>query len=520
MTLIAIVGVLLAADLSPQAQSWWRHVEVLADDKMEGRDTGSRGHRMAAEYVQQEFERAGLKPGGTDGYLQPVGFKVRKIDESASSIQLIRAEGVMEQVVLGREATISMRVEPTPVVEAALAFVGYGFAVPEKDYDDIAGIDLKGKIAVYLSGVPEGIPAELSAHYQSAGERWKRLQAAGAIGTIAVGNPKTADIPWARASRSRLLPSMDLADPKYIETTGMQISLAWNAERADRLFAGSGHTMEELLALADAKKQLPRFPLDVKLRVKTAVVRSGIESQNVIGILPGVDPKLKDEFVVLSAHLDHIGKSTVIEGDGIHNGAMDNASGIASLIEIAKMLRNSNLKRSVAFVAVTGEEKGLRGSRYFATNPTLKGRMVSDLNMDMFLPIHELKVLRVLGLNESDLGPTFEAAAKAEGIAVMGDPRPERNSFIRSDQYSFVREGVPSLNAGFGYQPGSPEAEIHKQWLSERYHGITDDTSQPVFKEDAAKFNRILAGFATRVANQEMTPRWNDDSFFRRFERK
>lgn len=520
MTLTLAISLLLAADLSPEARAWWRHVEVLADDKMEGRDTGSRGHRMAAEYVQQEFERAGLKPGGAQGYFQPVRFKVRKIDEDNSSIELIRAEGIAERVQFGREATISMRVDPQPLVEAPLAFAGYGFAVPEKGYDDIAGLDLKGKLAVYIQGVPDGIPSELAAHYQSAGERWERLKAAGAIGTVVIPNPRSSDIPWARASRARLLPSMDLAEAKYIETAGMAISLSWNPERANRLFHGSGHTIEELLALADQKKPLPRFPLDGKLRIKTAVVRGDVESQNVIGILPGSDARLQKEFVILSAHLDHIGKSTVIEGDGIHNGAMDNASGIASLIEIAKMLRGANLKRSVAFVAVTGEEKGLRGSRYFATNPTIQGRMVTNLNMDMFLPITELKILRVLGLNESDLGPTFRAAAEAHGVPVQGDPRPERNSFIRSDQYSFVREGVPAINAGFGYLPDSPEAKVHRDWLTERYHAVTDDTSQPVFKEDAAKFNRILADFTKRVANQAETPRWNADSFFRRFERK
>jgi hypothetical protein len=520
MTLTLVVSFLLAADLSPEARAWWRHVEVLADDKMEGRETGSRGHRLAAEYVQQEFERAGLQPGGAQGYIQPVAFKVRKIDEERSSIELIRDEDIVERVQFGREATISMRVDPPPLVEAPLVFAGYGFAVPEKGYDDLAGLDLKGKLAVYIQGAPAGISAELSAHYQSAGERWKRLQAAGAIGTVTIPNPKSSDIPWARAARARLLPSMDLADPNYAETPGMAASLAWNPERANRLFHGSGHTIEELLALADEKKPLPRFPLDVKLRVKTAALRSEVESQNVIGILAGSDPALRKEFVVLSAHLDHVGRSAVIEGDGIHNGAMDNASGIASLIEIARLLRGRSLKRSVAFVAVTGEEKGLRGSRYFAANPTFDGRLVANLNMDMFLPITELKTLRVLGLNESDLGPLFRAAAEAHGVKVMGDPRPERNSFIRSDQYSFVREGVPAINAGFGYEPGSPEEKIHRDWLAERYHGVTDDTSQPVFREDAAKFNRILADFTARVANQPQAPRWNPGSFFRRFEKR
>lgn len=521
MTSSLVLALALAAELSPGAKSWWHHVEVLADDKMEGRDTGSKGHRLAAEYVAQEFERAGLKPAGTQGYFQPVPFKVRKIDESASSIELIR-DGKTEKVTLGRDATISMRIDPKPDVTAGAVFVGYGFAVPEKGYDDITGVDLKGKLAVYLSGVPEGIPAELSAHYQSAEARWNLLKAAGAIGVITIANPKSADIPWARSSRFRLLPSMDLADVKYDETGGMQVSLAWNAERADELFQGSGHTIEELLKLADAKKRLPGFPLNVKLHVKTAVERTDVESQNIVAVLPGNDSKLKHEFVVLSAHIDHTGKVNVLEGDGINNGAMDNAAGIASLIEVANTFKRDKIKpkRSIAFVAVTGEEKGLRGSRYFATHSTLKGKMVADLNMDMFLPIHELKVLRVLGLNESDLGDTMRAAAEKAGVRVQTDPQPERNAFIRSDQYNFVREGIPSINAGFGYDPGSPEAKIHKDWLTERYHGVTDDLNQPVDQEAAAKFNGILFDFIQQVANQPHAPRWKDSSFFKRFEKR
>ncbi|MDX2180733.1 MAG: M28 family metallopeptidase [Bryobacteraceae bacterium] len=515
-----LIATLSAADLSPAAARWWKHVEVLADDKMEGRETGSKGHRMAAEYVAAEFERAGLKPSGSKGYFQPVGFRVRRIDEERSSLELVR-DGQAEPVALGREATIGLRIDPAPSIEAGMVFAGYGFRVPEKDFDDLAGLDLKGKIVVYIQGVPEGIPSELSAHYQHASVRSKTLRDLGAIGTIVIQNPKNADIPWARASRARLLPAMDLADPSLDEGGGMKISLAWNAERADRLLAGSGHTMAELLALADKKSRLPRFELVGTLRARQTVRREEVESQNVIGIVPGSDPKLKSEWVVFSAHLDHVGKSVVIEGDGIHNGAMDNASGIASLIEIAKMFRERGVKpkRSLAFVAVTGEEKGLKGSHFFATHPTIPGRMVANLNMDMYLPIHSLEVIRVLGLSDSDLGDTFAAVAKEAGVRVQPDPQPERNAFIRSDQYNFVRQGVPSINAGFGFDKGSPEEKQHKDWLTERYHAPSDDLSQPVDKEAAAKFNGILFEFARRVADQTETPRWKDTSFFRRFAR-
>jgi len=507
-----------AAELSPAAARWWKHVQTLADDKMEGRETGSKGHRMAAEYVAGEFERARVKPGGTDGYFQPVGFKVRRIDEEHSSLELIR-DGKAESVALGREATIGLRIDPAPSVEAPLVFAGYGFRVPEKNYDDLTGLDLKGKIVVYLQGVPAGIPSELSAHYQHASVRSKALRDMGAVGTIVIQNPKNADIPWARASRARLLPSMELADASLDESAGMKIALAWNAERAERLFAGSGHTMAELLALADKKERLPRFDLVGALLARQTVKREDVVSQNIIGVVPGHDPKLKNEFVVFSAHIDHVGKSVVIEGDGIHNGAMDNASGIASLIEIAKMFaeRGVKPKRSLAFVAVTGEEKGLKGSRFFATHPTIKGRMVANLNMDMFLPIHSLEVLRVLGLYDSDLGDTFAAVATAAGVRVQPDPQPERNAFIRSDQYNFVREGVPAINAGFGFDKGSPEEKQHKDWLTERYHAPSDDLDQPIDQEAAAKFTGILFEFARRVADQPDTPRWKDTSFFKRF---
>ncbi|MCA2967648.1 MAG: M20/M25/M40 family metallo-hydrolase, partial [Acidobacteriaceae bacterium] len=358
LTIFAAGAALFGAEPGKLAASWWKHVEVLADDKMEGRDTGSPGHRMAANYVAQEFERNGLKAAGTDGYLQPVPFQVRRIDEANSSVELIR-EGKAEKMQLGREVTIGLRMAPAARVQAGLVFAGYGFGVPEKNFDDLAGLDMKGKIVVSISGVPEGISAELSAHYQT--ERVKRLREAGAAGLIIIQNPAQMDVPWARASRARLLPSMSLDVPPKPEEGTLPLALSWNAEHGDKLLAGSGHTMAELLALATAKKRLPRFALQGELRAIQSFEKEKVESQNVVALLPGADPRRKDEIVVLSAHLDHVGKSRAFAGDAIHNGAMDNASGVAALLEIARAIKESGvkLKRSVAFVAVTGEEKGL-----------------------------------------------------------------------------------------------------------------------------------------------------------------
>jgi Zn-dependent M28 family amino/carboxypeptidase len=274
-----------------------------------------------------------------------------------------------------------------------------------------------------------------------------------------------------------------------------------------------------MLALVDGNKPVPSFALPARLKATTSVERSEVESQNVAGILRGSDPKRRDEFVVVSAHLDHLGIGGAVNGDTIYNGAMDNASGVASLIDMAQTFHDNkqSFKRSVAFVAVTGEEKGLLGSRYFAAHPTVSGPIVADLNMDMFLPLYPFKILLVMGLDESDLGDIARQVAKASGIAVQADPEPQRNRFVRSDQYSFIRQGIPALAFKDGYEPNTPEAEIARKWIAERYHAPSDDLQQPVDKQAAADFNRLLARIAETVANRPERPQWKETSFFRRF---
>lgn len=237
-------------------------------------------------------------------------------------------------------------------------------------------------------------------------------------------------------------------------------------------------------------------------------------------ILPGSDPKLKDEYVVLSAHLDHLGVGQPVNGDAIYNGAMDNASGVASILEVARTIRESGAKpkRSILFVAVCGEEKGLQGSKYFANHPTVKATaIVADINLDMYLPIHSLKMLNVYGLEESDLGDAVRAVAKQFGVDVQGDPEPQRNIFIRSDQYSFIRRGVPALSFKFGAVKGSAEEQLQKSWLKQRYHAPSDDLKQSVDLAGAAKFNEITTALLERVANAAARPEWKPGSFFKRY---
>jgi Zn-dependent M28 family amino/carboxypeptidase len=515
------VGLLAApTQLHFDGKTWWSHVKVLADDAMEGRETGSAGLRKAEAYIVGELTKSGLQPAGTNGFYQPVKLIQREIDEKGSSAALVR-DGKAEPLVLGEDAFFNTRVDLAQrEIKAPLVFVGYGLKVPEKSYDDLAGLDLHGKIAVIFSGSPAEIPGPLASHYQTPGERWKALRAAGAIGTLNIPDPASMDIPWSRMSLNRAHPSMDLADPEFNETAGLQTSLTFNPAQAEKLFAGSGHTFAEIAALGKDRKPLPRFPLTASLQARASVKRTAVESANVIAKLPGSDPALKNEVVVLSAHIDHVGVGEPINGDRIYNGAMDNGSGSALLLDVAASLAASaeKPKRSIVFAFVTAEEKGLLGSKYFAAHPTVDPKsIVADLNVDMFLPIVPLKFLRVQGIAESDLGDRVTAIAQSLGVKAMADPQPQRNGFIRSDQYSFIRHGVPALAMSVGFELGSPEEKIFKDWLTNRYHAPSDDLAQPVDLGAAALYEEIARQLLLDVANGSARPAWKPDSFFRRY---
>ena len=507
-----------SAETHFDGKSWWNYVKVLAADDMEGRETGSFGLRKAQEYVVEQLKRDGLEPAGANGYYQAVHFVSRQIVEKDSNLAL-RHDGQLEPLTLGEDAIFNTRVDLAPTVEAPLVFAGYGLSIPEQSYDDLEGLDLKGKVAVVFTGSPQEIPGALASHYQSAGERWKAMYKAGAVGIITIPNPASMDIPWSRISVNRTHPSMALKGQEFDETAGEALAVTFNPANADKLFEGSGHTFQEILELAKQRKQLPRFALEHSIKARAAVNKKDVESANVIAQLPGSDPKLKNEYVVLSAHLDHLGIGEPINGDRIYNGAMDNASGSAVLLDMAASLRKSKkLKRSLLFVFVTGEEKGLLGSRYFTAHPTVKpGSMITNINIDMFLPIVPLKVLTVYGLAESDLGDSVREVAQGVGVEVQADPEPQRNAFIRSDQYNFIRHGVPALAMGVGFVKGSPEQETFKNWLTQRYHAPSDDTNQPVDLAAAGKYEEIIRALMVKTADEERRPQWKANSFFRRY---
>jgi Zn-dependent M28 family amino/carboxypeptidase len=324
---------------------------------------------------------------------------------------------------------------------------------------------------------------------------------------------------------------MDIAEPALVDARGMSLVMSINAERADKFFAGSGHTIAEVLAAANSGKPLPKFSLAMKHRANVAVKQSQAHSPNVVGKLNGNDPVSGSEFVVVSAHLDHLGvvppggqfsgMATQKSGHNIYNGAMDNAAGVASLIVIARWFHDTGArpKRSLIFLAVTGEEKGELGSSYFCAHPTVAlDKIVADLNMDMFLPLFPLKHLQVQGLGESTVGDDARAVARDNGVEAQFDLEPGANRFIRSDQYSFIKKGIPAVAFKFGYLPNTRENKIYYDFVHTRYHATSDTTSNPdIDPAAAAQFDHIVAALALRVADAPARPAWHADSFFRRF---
>jgi hypothetical protein len=524
-----------AADVA-DGKTWWAHVEVLASDDMRGRLTGTDDYLHAAEYVVTQFKADGLQPAGTDGFYQPVAFDVTRILAEHSSMSLVDA-GQETPLALGHDTVIGARGLQPKTVDAPLVFIGYGLHLPEVHYDDfdspeVPRASLKDKVVVYINGGPAELPMALKSFARTS-PLIKELVDAGVVGVISIPTPKSMDFGWDRIASSASQPGMRLsptpqdaavatAHPALAEIRAPIFSATFNPAEADKLFAGTGHSFADLLALADAQKPLPRFALNKRLQARVASENTHVTSPNIVAKLEGSDPVLKNEYVLVSAHLDHLGVGAPIHGSTIYAGAMDDASGVASVLEIAKKFSRAPARprRSMLFVIFTAEEKGLLGSRYFAGRPTVPPQaLTADLNMDMFMPIFPLKKLHVQGLAESTLADAARAVGAEHHIEITIDPEPDRNSFVRTDQYSFVLAGVPALAMKFGWTAGSPEYKAWRQWLAQRYHSTEDNLSQPVDYAAAAQFNNFLADLARHVADDPQRPHYVESSFFHRFEK-
>ena len=512
--LLLLPGGALADSMA--ATQWWTDVSALANDGMEGRLTGSPGYDRAAAYVISRLKAEGLAPAGNHGYLQPVAFEQQIVDQDKSSAALVAADGSVMPIKVGEQMLIAAGQGVRPKsVNAPLVFIGYGLHLPKQGHDDFAG-DLKGKIVVVLSGGPADLSGALKSNARS--ERNKELGRLGALGIISLTTPKQVEILWDRQKLLARGPGMYLADVRLRENKRPFFAATFDPAQSEMLFAGSGHSFAELAALADESKPLPLFALPFRLKASVAASYSRLSSPNIVAKLEGSDPKLKSQYVAVSSHLDHLGIGAPIKGDRIYNGAMDDASGVATVLDIAHRLKQGpRLKRSILFLLFTAEEKGLLGSTYYARRPTVpEAGIVADLNFDMSLPLWPLKTVYAPGQDESTLGDDAKAVAATQGLQMVPDPLPDRNVFIRTDQFSFVREGIPALVFKFGFAKDTPEFKIEHDWRANRYHSPSDDLDQPVMKEEAVKLDDFVAALAARVADADARPAWLPNSVFRK----
>ncbi|MEO8369030.1 MAG: M20/M25/M40 family metallo-hydrolase, partial [Candidatus Solibacter sp.] len=416
--LFAVACVLFATEPNDATRRWWTHVTSLSGDDLKGRETGSEGYRTAAAYVVDQLSRAGVKAAGENGWYQKVPLRVVRLRTDRSEIGLTgRPLRWLHEISLPARANLPKS------LDAPLVFEG----------TEGEPIDLKGAIVVRL-GAPGG----------TGGGRGAGAAQSGMLGTLTIdgsGGPEPPRWPVAYSA------AMTLADGTPAGAGG-PLAFRFNPSAADDLFAKSGHTYKELLALAADNKPLPRFKLGNSLHAKLKVETAELTCNNILGVLPGSDPELNKEYVVVSAHLDGYGTGEAWNGDSIYNGAFDDAAYVATLIDMAEKLRASGkrLKRSLLFAVVTAEEKGLLGSRYFIAHPTVpKERMVANVNLDQLRPIFPLKTLTTLALEDSTLGDTVRQVAAPMGIKIQPDPEPGRNLLRRSDHWNFMQIGVPAV---------------------------------------------------------------------------
>ena len=516
-------GAAMAADPEFRPESFRAHVAFLADDLLEGRETGSRGHEIAARYVATQFESYGLQPGGDDGtWFQSIAFLRTDADGPPATVTLNGPDG-SRTYTQGRETVVGRNKRGTSFdLEAPLVFVGYGMQNARLGFDDYAGLDVKGKIIVALTGYPKDLPSEQGAHLAS----MLAIDAArlGAIGIVAIATRQSiATNPWDVYVRYKDAPRYTWigADGQGFDPApGIEFGVSLDPTSTAELFAGSGRTLEEILDEADREGGRPRgFPLKTTMRVRADSRVSRVSSPNVVGILPGSDPVLSREYVILSAHLDHIGLAPEDPknpaADRIRNGALDNASGIATMLEVARALASSpqRPRRSVIFLATTGEERGLLGADYYARHPTVPiGQIVADVDLDMPLLLYPFTDLIAFGADRSTLGPLVASAVAPMGLELSPDPMPEMGMFTRSDHYMFVKQGVPAVFLVTGYANGGEQA-----WLDFRdgaYHNTNDDLSQPIDWNAGARFAEANYRVTRAMADADQAPRWLEGDFF------
>jgi Zn-dependent M28 family amino/carboxypeptidase len=513
MPALLVLPVLAQGADDPSAARIKADMAYLASDALKGREAGTPEFDQAARYVADQMQKIGLKPAGRNGYVQPVPLVAyRPRDEGR--IALSGSDGKPVGITFGKDYMTGDYAQGANLaVEAPLVFVGYGLVAPEHGRDDYRGLDVKGKIVVAISGAPKFLQTEERAYYRSGKIKLKAALDRGAVGFVSIGTLtgerlypfansvrqyKSWGMTWRRPDGKPFVP-VPLPTLAFISVAGAPKILG---ARADAI----------LKAAETQEGEIKGFDLPLKLRAELHSEIKPVDSKNLVGVLPGSDPKLRDEYVVLSAHLDHIGITPPVKGDSINNGALDNASGVATTLEVARLLKARPPKRSVLFLIDTAEEKGLIGAEYFARNPTVPlSAITSDVDLDMPIITYEFTDVVAFGADRSSIGPSVRRAAARMNVKLSPDPMPDEGIFTRSDHYRFVEQGVPAVFLATGYANGGKAAT--EFFMRTNYHKPSDDLKQPIRYDVGAKFARLNADITRELADGPR-PSWNKGDFF------
>jgi len=501
-----------------------RHIRVLADDSLAGRAPGTAGFDGGAYYAEERLRALGLEPAGENGtFRQSVPLQQSMVAEAASNMALHSASGVQY---LTYDVDFYLSADPlrtsVSVEEAPVAFVGFGVSAPDLGYDDYADIDVEGKVVVWLNGAPEAFPSNERAYYSSGATKAEEALRRGAIATMTFWAPNDPRLRWevnaARAKRG----SFAWLDEDGVPNRGSEALLAsgsLNHSAAQALFQGSSPTLAQAIQ-ASAQNEAQAFDLPTRMSVTTRSTHRQVASHNVVARLTGSDPALQDEYVTYVGHVDHFGVGVEVDGDDIYNGAHDNASGVSIVLEIARAWTSlpTPPRRSVLFLIVTAEEWGLLGSDYFVQNPTVPASsIVANFSLDMPFLFHPLLDIVPYGAEHSSMGRSVAVAADALGIGIGPDPIPEQVLFIRSDHFSFIRQGIPALFIKSGFETGDPALDggaINTAFRQNLYHTPFDEVDQGFDFEAGATHARVnfLTGYV--IAQEDDRPTWNAGDFF------
>lgn len=515
-----IFAVLLAAASPLAAQTFSpdrikADVSFLADDLLEGRNTGTRGYDLAARYVANRFGWLGLQPGNGESWYQDVPFVLSPLKTEAANAITIGGQKFENGVDIVMSGT---SVYPDQAFDAELVFVGYGLEDKRFGFDDYRGLDVRGKVVVFLTSLPGGAPSDVIADLAS--ERPRLAESKGALGALAIATPETLkQMSWDRLRVYGSIPRLRWLHPDgrpEVMAPKLQVGGMLGPKAAEALLRNSPLPVDKLNAvIADRNARPKGFALPGKIRYERHSAVEKMKSPNVLGLLHGSDPALANEVILMTAHLDHDGIVAAKNGDSIMNGAMDNAAGVATMLEAARAFVDSGTrpKRSILFAAVTAEEDGLLGAEYLAHYPTLKGKMVVGVvNLDMPILTYDFQDVIAFGAEHSTMGPAVERAVAKAGIKLSPDPVPEEGLFTRSDHYTFVQKGIPAVFLATGW--AGPGKAAFEKFLKDHYHQVSDDPSLPFNWDAGAKFARINYLITRELADTPQAPRWYEGSFF------